>query len=99
MKKNASLFLALSVFAVLIVLVVISAGNNLSSNHWVVTPILRASGSPLPLPTPPPSATVDGVLTASGSPLPLPTPPPSGTIIASGSPLPLPTPPNQAVAA
>jgi|HubBroStandDraft_1064217.scaffolds.fasta_scaffold19088_4 hypothetical protein len=92
MKKNISIRLTLLVLAVSILLPVNSSVKQLSSNRVAIASPAILSGSPLPLPTPPP------ILSASGSPLPLPTPPGFSILSASGSPLPLPTPPRLSIA-
>jgi hypothetical protein len=91
--KNVSVGLALLVLAILIVLPVVSNVNELPNNKLSLSPLLFASGSPLPGPQPPPPVLT--VLSASGSPLPGPQPPPPvfAVLSASGSPLPGPQPP------
>lgn len=59
--KRTSIFMALSMLVLLIVLPVISSVNDLSSNHAVLAPTLRASGGPIPPSPPKPS-----MLAASG---------------------------------
>jgi hypothetical protein len=73
MKKNISIRLALLAMVVSIVLPVNSSVKHLSSNRAAAFSVALLSGSPLPLPPPPPGFSVSA---ASGSPLPLPPPPP-----------------------
>jgi hypothetical protein len=80
--KKTSIFIALSVLVLLIVLPVIGSVNDLSSNYTVLVSTLRASGSPIP-PNPPPNAPTLHVLTASGSPIP-PNPPKPSMLTARG---------------
>ncbi len=71
MKKHASVLLALSVFAFLIVLSVNSSVKQSSGNRITSVSVAVLTGSPLPTPTPPGLT----LLTVTGSPLPTPTPP------------------------
>jgi hypothetical protein len=87
---NAFVLLALSL---LIVLPVIDSVNVTSNGNADSNPVLFATGSPMPAPTPP--VLDQSTLIATGSPLPTPTPPVlnQSTLIATGSPMPAPTPP------
>jgi hypothetical protein len=100
--KKTALAVAISFFAVLMVLPVVRSVNLSAGKPVTIDRALYADGAPLPPPIPlqpkPPSMDAN-TLMADGSPLPPPIPakPPSmnaNTLVADGSPLPPPIPPK-----
>ena len=90
--KKTTLAVAVSVFAVLMVLPVVRSVKLSAGKPVTIDRTLRADGWPLPPPIPPSQG---GTLVADGWPLPPPIPP-SQVLVADGWPLPPPIPPSQA---
>ena len=73
MNKNVTNAFVLLALSLLIVLPVIDSVNVTSNGNADSNPVLFATGSPMPAPTPP--VLDQSTLIATGSPMPAPTPP------------------------
>jgi hypothetical protein len=95
--KKTALAVAVSVFAVLMVLPVVRSVNLTAGKPVTIDHVLYADGWPMPPLPPKPPSMLEGTLVADGWPMPpLPPKPPSmdaGTLVADGWPMP-PLPPE-----